>query len=468
MTPPPPNPVDPAQSTLSGLPTGGALPVAPIDPRTWTRLLMVMERLAASSDLNEVLALVIDALRDTLGADRATVYEFDAETRELVVHQAHGVEKFRFATRAEGSGGIAGQCARTGAIINLPDAYADPRFNRDVDRKTGYRTTSMLTVPLMSFDGTLEGVAQVLNKGGGGGSGVGGGGGGGGGTPVAFDAADEALARALASQAAVAIRRAKLMLAERRKQKLERDLDLARDIQQSSFPQVVPQMPGYDIAAGSIPSEETGGDTYDLLDWSAFCEGRRGLLFVLADATGHGVGPALSVAQFRGMFRMGARLGADVQTISRLADAQLEADLPLGRFVTACFAHLDPPTGLLTYDSAGQAPLVIVRAGGPGSRVEEIPANGVPAGVAPEIENEPVEPLELHPGDTFLLLSDGYFEAPSPDGRYLGLEPIALCVQQNPSMPAAELLTEINRMAEEFAGGAVLPDDRTAIVIRRL
>jgi serine phosphatase RsbU (regulator of sigma subunit) len=100
--------------------------------------------------------------------------------------------------------------------------------------------------------------------------------------------------------------------------------------------------------------------------------------------------------------------------------------------------------------------------------VEEIPANGVPAGVAPEIENEPVEPLELRPGDTFLLLSDGYFEAPSPDGRYLGLEPIALAVQQNPNMSAVDLLAEINRMAEEFAGGSCLPDDRTAIVIRRL
>ena len=416
---------------------------------------MVMERLAASSDLTEVLALVIDALRDTLGADRATVYEFDSATRELVVHQAHGVEKFRFGTREDGAGGIAGQCARSGEIINLADAYADPRFNREVDRKTGYRTRSMLTVPLMSFDGTLEGVAQVLNKGGES-------------NPCAFDAADEALARALASQGAVAIRRAKLMLAERRKLKLERDIDLARDIQQSSFPQVVPQMPGYDIAAGSIPSEETGGDTYDLVDWSLVCEGRRGLLFVLADATGHGVGPALSVAQFRGMFRMGARLGADVCTISRLADAQLEADLPLGRFVTACFAHLDPVTGLLTYDSAGQAPLVIVRAGGPGSRVEEIPANGVPAGVAPELENEPVEPLELRPGDTFLLLSDGYYEAPSPAGKYLGLEPIAAVVQHNPGMSASQLLDEINRVTEAFACSAVVPDDRTAIVIRRL
>lgn len=450
MSSPPPNPPNPAPTPVVSPP-----PVAPIDPRSWTRLLMVMERLAASSDLTEVLALVIDALRDTLGADRATVYEFDSATQDLVVHQAHGVEKFRFSTRADGAGGIAGQCARSGGIINLPDAYADPRFNREVDRKTGYRTRSMLTVPLMSFDGTLEGVAQVLNKGGEA-------------HPAAFDTADEALARALASQAAVAIRRAKLMIAERRKQKLERDLDLARDIQQSSFPQTVPQMPGYDIAAGSIPSEETGGDTYDLLDWSTFCEGKRGLLFVLADATGHGVGPALSVAQFRGMFRMGARLGADVETISRLADAQLEADLPLGRFVTACFAHLDPPSGLLTYDSAGQAPLVIVRAGGPGSRVEEIAANGVPAGVAPEIESEPVEPLELRPGDTFLLLSDGYFEAPSPDGRYLGLDPIALLVQQNPTMSACDLLSEINKLTEAFAASSVIPDDRTAIVIRRL
>jgi sigma-B regulation protein RsbU (phosphoserine phosphatase) len=168
------------------------------------------------------------------------------------------------------------------------------------------------------------------------------------------------------------------------------------------------------------------------------------------------------------MFRMGARLGADVRTISRLADAPLEADLPLGRFVTACFAHLDPASGLLTYDSAGQAPLVIVRAGGPGSRVEEIPANGVPAGVAPEIENEPVEPLELRPGDTFLLLSDGYYEAPNPAGKYLGLDPIATAVRQNPGMSARDLLAEINRLTEAHACGPVVPDDRTAIVIRRL
>ena len=92
----------------------------------------------------------------------------------------------------------------------------------------------------------------------------------------------------------------------------------------------------------------------------------------------------------------------------------------------------------------------------------------MPAGVAPEIENEPVDPLELHPGDTFLLLSDGYYEAPSPQGKYLGLEPIALCVQQNPTMSAADLLAEINRMTEAFACSSIVPDDRTAIVIRRL
>ncbi|MBY0308815.1 MAG: SpoIIE family protein phosphatase [Phycisphaerales bacterium] len=436
--------------------------VAGIDPASWTRLLLVMERLAASSNLGEVLALVIDALRDTLGADRATVYEFDGDTGDLVVHQAHGVERFRFSTRAPGAGGIAGECARTCRMINLPDAYADPRFNREVDRKTGYRTRSMLTVPLMSFDGALEGVAQVLNKGGASGAEI---------SPP-FDAADEALARALASQAAVAIRRAKLMAAERRKQKLERDLGLARDIQQSAFPHTVPQVAGYDLAAGALPSEETGGDAYDILDWSTFCNGREGLLFVLADATGHGVGPALSVAQFRGMFRMGARLGADVKTISRLADAQMEADLPLGRFVTACFCHLDPLTGLLTYDSAGQAPLLIIRAESSGldraARVIEIPANGVPAGVAPEIENDPVEPLQLNPGDVFLLLSDGYFEAPSPDGRYLGVGPIADVVMDNPRLSAPALLAEINRLAEAFAQSKCLPDDRTAIVLKRL
>jgi len=417
------------------------------------RLLGVMEKLAGSTDLSEVLKLIIDSLRDCLHAERASVFQYDPEQSELFISQGHGLADMRFPTTM----GIAGESARNLALINVADCYADPRFNQAFDQKSGYRTRNMLTIPLISADTGLQGVAQVLNK------------------DITrgdrFDAGDEALARALASQAAVALRRAKLLDAEVRKKKIEADLMLARKIQQSSWPQTVPQCDGYSIAACSFPADETGGDTYDVFDLADLCrdgisdESRRGVMLLMGDATGHGVGPALSVSQFRAMVRMGSRLGAPVDAIVQNINIQMVCDLPPGRFITAFVGRFDGLTGTLTYCSAGQAPLLVVRADG---RYEELSANAMPLGIDPDQIPEPVEPIVLAPGDLFLMLSDGYFEAHDPDDAMLGVEPIIEIVRASAANDATELLAKINLVAETFVRGRKFDDDRTAIIIKRM
>ncbi|HVZ94423.1 MAG TPA: GAF domain-containing protein, partial [Phycisphaerales bacterium] len=284
-----------------------------IEREHYERILSVTRRLASTSDLQEVLGTIIDALKIVLRADRASVFQYDAETHELFATRAHGLAAD---LRLPADRGIIGEAARTRLIVNIPDAYADARFNQEVDSKTGYRTRCLLTVPLMDYEGKLVGVAQVLNKdiewGG------------------IFVVEDEVLAQHLADQAAMALKRAALLDAERQKHKLEADLQVAKRIQQASLPASLPAIPGYSIAADTLPADETGGDAFDVIDlrkWKGENAHADAMIF-LADATGHGIGPALSITQAASMVRMGCRIGASLDEIALHVNNQLCTDLP--------------------------------------------------------------------------------------------------------------------------------------------
>ena len=186
------------------------------DAERTAKLLEVSRRLSRTGDLPSILGLVIDALRDLLDADRATVFEFDAKQHELFTQVAHGIGGSGDAPaviRIPMDAGIAGLAATTRKIVNISDAYAEPRFNRAVDQKTGYRTRTILAIPLMDHDGELVGVAQVLNR-----------------REGTFDAADEELAEGLAANAAVAMRRGRLIEDRIERERLEREVDLAKGI----------------------------------------------------------------------------------------------------------------------------------------------------------------------------------------------------------------------------------------------
>ncbi len=428
----------------------------------WRQMLMVMERMAASSDLGEVLGVIIDSLRDCLNADRASVFQYDKARHELFAEKAHGVDNsLRFSADA----GLAGEAVRSQRIVLVPDCYADARFNREIDRRTGYRTRCMLSIPLISFDGDLEGVAQVLNKGGR--------------EPLgpdgqphpAFDATDEAIARGIASQAAVAIRRARLLEAERLKNKMQQDLRVARAVQQSTLPPELPKVSGYHIAGMNQQADETGGDTYDVMAID-----RPGtpaqLLVVMADATGHGIGPALSVTQVHSMLRMGMRLGAPLEDIVSNINAQLAASLPPGLFVTAFVGLLDTGAGTMRYVAAGQAPVLVYRADG---TVEERDASAPPLAVDLNLDPDAVQELSLRPGDAFVLLSDGFYELRNPARALWGMAGVngairrGLETARDPSVDGAEaILRSLTEGAAAWAQGCPADDDQTAVIVRRM
>ncbi len=153
-------------------------------------LLQVAESLGSTIDLDELLFRVMEVVRERLNADRCTVFLIDHERNELWSKVALGLkQEIRFPIGK----GIAGHVARTGEVLNIPDAYADSRFNPEVDKKTGYRTRNLLTMPMYNKRNEIIGVFQVLNK-----------------KEGPFTSDDEELLHAISSIAASAIENAQL------------------------------------------------------------------------------------------------------------------------------------------------------------------------------------------------------------------------------------------------------------------
>ncbi|HEV8375602.1 MAG TPA: GAF domain-containing SpoIIE family protein phosphatase [Candidatus Polarisedimenticolia bacterium] len=419
--------------------SGGKREPAPT-AEAMARILAVTRELARPLDLTTMLTHVIDAARAVLRADRGTVFLYDSKSHELYSTVATGVTTLRFPANR----GIVGECAESRHLINVPDCYADPRFNREADQKTGYRTRCLLTVPLIGYDNSLVGVMQVLNK-----------------DEGVFTVEDEQIADALAAQCAVAIQRMQMLAEMLESEKMKRELAVARDIQARVLPKAVPRLAGYDLAGWSRPANQTGGDIFDIIA----LDGNR-LMLLLGDATGHGVGPALSVTQVRAMLRMAVRLGADLDDAFRHINDQLVDDLPDNRFVTAFLGLLDTQKHRIVYHSGGQGPLLHFHA--ESSRCEWLPASTIPMGF---LAGMPLpEPCQhsLGPGDILGLITDGIFEYENPDFEAFGQGRVDALVVKHQHEPMAKLLEKIVHEVERFGGLAPQNDDMTMLLVRRL
>jgi phosphoserine phosphatase len=404
------------------------------------RILEITRDLARPLDLGTLLYAVVDAAKDLLDAEGGTVWQYLPDEHVLEMRVARGLD----AVRIPADQGLAGECVRSLAPINVPDCYADARFNRAVDVATGQRTRCMLTLPLVGDDDHLVGVLQVVNR-----------------RTGVFDADDEAVALALAAQCAVALQRAQLTERLVATEALRQEIAVAREVQMATLPATPPPVPGYDLAGLFLPTDDTGGDTYD------FVPRADGSLFVLmGDATGHGIGPALSATQVRAMLRVAQRLGAGLDDAFRHINDQLVADLPGDRFVTAFLGRLDPVAHVLEYHSGGQGPLLHFHAAD--GVCELFPPTTFPLGAVELPRLKPPARVVFAPGDVFALVSDGVYEFQDGSGDLFGEEGVARVLRAHRGEPMAQLLEALLAAVRAFARGAPQLDDITIVLVRRL
>jgi len=401
-------------------------------------ILAVAAKLAAPFDVDTMLAEVVEAAKRVLHAERGSVWLYDRDTDELELRIAGDIDS----VRVPAGTGIVGACARKREIINVPDCYADARFDASTDRRTGYRTRCLLTLPLVDHGDALVGVMQVLNKA----SGV-------------FDAEDEGLGRVLAAQCAVALQRARMTEALLDGERMRQQLEAARVIQMSTLPARMPELPGYDVHGVSQPADLTGGDSFDL----SLVDAK--ILVVLADATGHGIGPALSVTQMQAMLRMAFRLGADLETAYVQVNNQLAEMLPGDRFITAFIGLFDPETHELRFHSGGQGPILLYRASR-GEFVRSKPTS-FPLAAMPLKTIRAAPSLKIKRGDLLALISDGVYEQPNAQKEQFGEARVHAVIAEHHAKPSSEIARLLLEAVKTFAGAAPQEDDMTIVLLKR-
>lgn len=420
-----------------------SLPKEPPSDSRVADLLCVLEvsrQLATSTDLQKLLTQIESAALTVFDCERATVFVLDNKTRELYSYVAARAERVRCPVEQ----GIAGISFRNNQFIKVSDAYKDPRFNPSIDRETGFKTRNILSCPLTTHSHLPIGVLQILNK-----------------RSGEFSQWDKTLLLTLSAQCGVALERQFLLEQFIEKQRLQRELNIARQIQQSLLPRQAPVIEGFDIAGWNQPAEETGGDFFD---YQPLKDGR--LMLTIADVAGHGIGPALIAAQCHALQKAAFSLSPKISQGATLINRLLSEDIPDDRFVTIFFAILSPHDRELTFTSAGHGPVILFRA--QSNQIQELPVQGIPIGLMPHTQYENWGRLHFNQGDMLIAFTDGFFEWENPEGDSFGVERIYEIVKRCCRFPAAEIIQHIYAELVSYAGGNPQADDLTAVIIKKI
>jgi len=275
--------------------------------------------------------------------------------------------------------------------------------------------------------------------------------------PTAFSKLDREILDVLGVEAASILDNARLVERERQRQRLEQELDIAREIQQALLPRGFRNFPHLSISGINTPCHAVGGDYYDVFTMS---EDRTA--FVIADVAGKGLGAALVTTMLQGSLA-GVTLGADPLRVFQHVNDFLCDHSEVGRYATVFFGILDR-AGNLDYLNAGHPSPLVLRHG----EVKELFQEGsFPVGLIPEATFA-LAHATLEPGDTLVLFSDGVTEAADTKDQLFGVPRLSQAVIGQSDTPLADIQKKVVDAVATFARGASQADDITLLLIRYL
>jgi serine phosphatase RsbU (regulator of sigma subunit) len=245
---------------------------------------------------------------------------------------------------------------------------------------------------------------------------------------------------------------------------VEQELALAASIQQELFPEKMPEVEGYDIAARTRPARVCGGDYYDAVTLSnGDGDGRNAYLFCVADVSGKGLPASLLMSNMQATLRALAGRNVSLVELATETNELLHATSPSNKFVTAILLEIDPASGRGRYVNAGHNECVLMRRGG--GEIELLKSTGLPLGMLPGMSYEEKE-FQLQPGDLLALYSDGVPEAYDENEQEWGEERLCDLLRKVNGEPAESIVNKIFEEIDRFAGAAPQHDDITLFIFK--
>ena len=272
-----------------------------------------------------------------------------------------------------------------------------------------------------------------------------------------------AVFRTIAEQSAFALYNEAIYLAAGQKKLLDRDLEIARDIQRVLFPDADPVFAGYDISGLSLAAGQLSGDYFDFIPL-----GSDRLAVVIADVSGKGVPASLIMAMCRGVLRREALDATMPGDVLRRVNSLLYPDIKEDMFISMAYAILDGPDGKFFLARAGHDAPLLYRAAS--RKVETLSPKGMALGIdSGEVFNRVCADLGLvlEPGDCILLYTDGATEALNADGVEYGVDRLAQALEAGAAQGAAAVLRHVAEDVRAFTGRESKQDDFTLIAISK-
>jgi phosphoserine phosphatase RsbU/P len=396
------------------------------------KLQKAAQKISSILDLDQLIDKVVNEVARSFGCVEADVYLHDEGRGELVLTSAHGCTGCDVCGKDHslkiGKEGMVGYVAGTGQMRYAPDVRKDPYYIGCEES-----TLSEVAIPL-HVDGRLVGVFTASHP-----------------ELDAFPPEQLRLLQSLCGYVAVAVHNARrFQEAEQQREKMSREANEARKIQEALLPRSSPYIPGFVVSGLSTPAGAVGGDWYDFIP---FDDGRWGL--VLADVSGKGTAAALLMSATRGMLRSLATACCPSDVLTKLNEL-LVNDFPSGRFVTMIYAILNPSTRVLRFASAGHLRPLLIENGQAHFLETE---RGLPLGIGAGTYSE--AQIKLAPGSRLLFYSDGITEATNPEGDEYGPERLEEHFRRSEAS-AESILEDVRR----FANGEGLHDDATVILVK--
>ncbi len=403
-------------------------------------ILEIMKNLGKAVSLDKVLPSVLDSLFNIfIQADRGFILLIDAQgqlTPRWVKTRRPDQEEMVRVSRTV----LREVMQKKEAVISL-DAGSDERFDMS-QSIADFRIRSMIVAPLLNSEGEPLGAIQidtVQQKGG-------------------FEDKDLEILVGIANQAGIAIENAQLHEQVVAQKLVEQDLELARQVQLAFLPRTAPKIPGYSFFQYYNPASQIGGDYFDYIELS-----NNRIVVVLADVVGHGVAAAMFMAKLSAETRFAFATIDDPRAAMKTLNDRITA-LGAERFVTMAAIILDYAKHKANIVIAGHMPPIVLRA----DKTIEEPgeeAGGPPLGIVEDIPFDSEE-IELNPGESMTLYTDGIFEAPNAAGVQYSIERVRQQVRQNSGNIEAtgnEIVSQVKR----HITGCDQEDDMCLVILGR-
>ncbi len=398
--------------------------------------------LLSSSGLDETLNQVASLVFDAVPAERVVIMLRDekaATGMEIKVARIRGKEDQTGEVRI--SRAIMTEVVENGKSVLTSDAQQDPRFASQTIVLQGIR--SVLAVPLSVDERHVFGIIYADSPG----------------YESTFAAEHLDILTTLASVASIRVENASLLDERINRERMERELELATEIQQRFQPDGPPSVEGYDFQGISFSCYEIGGDYYDFIPRH---DGK--MLVALGDVSGKGTSASLLMSSLHAAIHAQVAAKTPLDEMVTSVNIYLVENTPANRFITLFVAELEPATGELTFINAGHNPPLIGRADG---SLELLASGGLPLGLMDFAEYETGH-AQLGSGDVLFIYSDGVSEANNLAEDEFGMDRLEKVISTNVDRTASGIRDKVESALSEFTGTAAPNDDITLVIVKRL